>query len=397
MVKYFLWLIPCFCVLTVAGQKANYKQADRFVSSKTGALVGSTQVTPRFFKDSEAFWYMYKTGEGEHYYYVDPKTKTHRELFDRNWMAGELTKETHKAINSRELKLQMSNAKDRNHILEFKVDTFRFEFDVHKRSLIRVDSVRKPKEDDKKPPKRPLVGSYSPDSTYVVYAKGHNLYVKNLKDSLEVQLTTDGELNYSFGGRGGLWRNERDTTRNRDTDRNRNTDRSANATPTVPSITWFDDSRHFCVQREDVRKVENLFVVNTLGNERPRLMQYRYAMAGDKEVAQNELFLFNVESKERVKVPIEKWADQTIRLYPVKQKQEDRGISQLYFLRKKRTNDEVDICRVDRRTGAVTIIINEESKPYFNNDFFHLSFLNGGKDILWWSERTGYEIGRAHV
>ena len=36
------------------------------------------------------------------------------------------------------------------------------------------------------------------------------------------------------------------------------------------------------------------------------------------------------------------------------------------------------------------MLINEISKPYFNNDFFHLSLLNEGNDIIWWSERTGH-------
>ena len=34
--------------------------------------------------------------------------------------------------------------------------------------------------------------------------------------------------------------------------------------------------------------------------------------------------------------------------------------------------------RVDLKTGEVKVLINEISKPYFNNDFFHLSLLNEG-------------------
>ena len=36
------------------------------------------------------------------------------------------------------------------------------------------------------------------------------------------------------------------------------------------------------------------------------------------------------------------------------------------------------------------VLINEISKPYFNNEFYNLSILNEGKDIIWWSERTGH-------
>lgn len=63
---------------------------------------------------------------------------------------------------------------------------------------------------------------------------------------------------------------------------------------------------------------------------------------------------------------------------------------QSLFPAQKRTCDEIDFCKVDLKTGEVKVLINEISKPYFNNDFFHLSLLNEGEDIIWWSERTGH-------
>lgn len=375
MIKYVLWIIPCCCVMLAAAQNANYKQAERFTSSRTSLLVGSTKVSPNYLKDSDAFWYMYKTGDGEQYYYVDPKNKVHRELFNREWMARELSKVTHLALNSRELKLSLSQSDKDNKVLKFKVDTFNFEFNVHTQKLIKLDSVPKPKTDDKKTKRE--IGVFSPDSTYIVYAKEHNLYVMNRKDSVETQLTTDGEENYSWGGGGfgGGRRNQGDN--NRDT-----TDKRR-----VASVTWFKDSRHFYIQRSDRRKIKNLYIVNVL-SERPRLNQYPYVMAGDEFVAQAELSVFDAENKQQIKVAVEKWPDQTLRILE-SGKGTDKGKYGLYFMRKKRTNDELDICRVDPETGEVTVLINEVSKPYFNNEFYHFSVLGEGKDIIWWSERTG--------
>lgn len=50
-----------------------------------------------------------------------------------------------------------------------------------------------------------------------------------------------------------------------------------------------------------------------------------------------------------------------------------------YVQRKKRTCDELDICEVDAITGEVKVLINETDKPYFNDDFYHISFLNDGE------------------
>ncbi|MFR5656516.1 MAG: hypothetical protein ACLUDU_00300 [Butyricimonas faecihominis] len=88
-------------------------------------------------------------------------------------------------------------------------------------------------------------------------------------------------------------------------------------------------------------------------------------------------------------VAVEKWKDQSLRIYsvlpdgttgvpntsPFKMQKTD-VVKAFYFLRKRRTCDEVELCRVDSRTGEVKVLIHEVSKPYFNEDFFHLSFLN---------------------
>lgn len=60
MIKCFLWFVPCFFVLAGFAQKANYKEAERFMRGNAEKLVGSTKVSPRFLKESDKFWYSYK-------------------------------------------------------------------------------------------------------------------------------------------------------------------------------------------------------------------------------------------------------------------------------------------------------------------------------------------------
>lgn len=362
MIKYFVWLLPCFFVLTGVCQKANFKEAERFMRSKSGDLVGSTSVNPNFLKDSDKFWYRFKRDDGTRYYFVDPKGKVHRELFDREYMAAEISKITHGPVNKQELPLNAITFKKDEKTMEFMVDTFRFEYNIYTKGLVKIDSAKK-KEAKKPKKKKNLVGTYSPDSTYIVYAKSHDLYLLQVKDSVETRLTTDGELNYSYA------RGDSDTTVKRVTAR----------------VTWFANSERFFVRRTDRRKIKKLFVVNSLST-RPALNEYNYVMAGDENVQQEELFLFDTLTKKPVKVAVEKWKDQTVRLYTTPEKKVER----LYFLRKKRTCDEIDFCRVDPVTGEVKVLFNEVSKPYFNDDFAHLSLLNDGDDIIWWSERTGH-------
>ena len=53
MIKCILWLIPCLFVLNGLAQKANYKEAERFMRGKAEGLVGSTKVRPSYLKKSD--------------------------------------------------------------------------------------------------------------------------------------------------------------------------------------------------------------------------------------------------------------------------------------------------------------------------------------------------------
>ncbi|WP_333492323.1 S9 family peptidase [Sanguibacteroides sp. AM78-02pH3A] len=360
MMRCFLWLFPCFFVLICTGQQANYKRAEQFMRGRGNDLIGSTKVEPRFLKESDKFWFTYKTGDGLRYYFVDPKARKKQELFDRDFMARELSKIIHKPMNSKNLTLQNIRFKKDEKTMTFQMDTFAFSYDIFARRLVKLDSLEKEEKSKSRAPG--LIGSYSPDSTYVVYAKKHNLYAMRVKDSVETQLTTDGEIYHSYAYA------EEDTS----------------AQKMAAKIVWFKNSNRFYVRRSDDRKVNSLFVVNVLG-ERPRLQKYKYVFAGDEHVTQYDLSVFDVDAKKQIRVPIEKWKDQKLSVLYVAKKTD-----KFYVQRKKRTCDELDICEVDAITGEVKVLINETDKPYFNDDFYHISFLNDGEDIIWWSERTGH-------
>ena len=53
--------------------------------------------------------------------------------------------------------------------------------------------------------------------------------------------------------------------------------------------TWFKDSKKIYSNRSDARKVDELFVINTLKDPRPELEVYKYAMPGEMNVPQEVL------------------------------------------------------------------------------------------------------------
>lgn len=355
MTKLTMLFVICLCASQGFAQKANYKQAEKF--RKAGAEMGSTAVYPNYLKDSESFWFSYRAGDGTQYYLVDPVKGNKTYLFENAKMAEDLTKITYKPYNVKSLPLREMKVEDDKKTLKFKVEDFNYEYNIDTKVLTQKDSVKKAEN-------RNNWASFSPDSTYIVFAKRHNLYLmKNRdKDSVEIQLTTDGEPFYSYAY------GERDTTGKR----------------TWGRASWFKDSKKLSVQRTDNRKVQDLWVIDVLAT-RPKLEEYRYPMPGDKEIGQNELAVIDVDSKKITPINTDKWKDQSLSVVFMGKKSD-----KIYFQRKKRTCDEIDICVANTETGESRVLINEQSKPYFNDQLNSLSFLNEGKDIVWWSERTGW-------
>ncbi len=353
--KLIFILVLCSIIGSVSAQKANYKQAEKF--RKITEEVGSLSVYPQFLKDSDKFWFSYKTGDGTRYYFVDPEKKLKNYLFENEHMASELTKITKKPYNYKELPLRDIKFKKDQKTIEFKVDRINYEYDIYSKNLVQKDSVKKESS-------RPRWMSFSPDSAYIVFARRHNLYLmkRGDKDSVEIQLTTDGEPFYSYSYR------ERDTTGERQGARAR----------------WFKDSKKLYVERSDNRKVKDLWVIDVLA-KRPKLETYRYPMTGDPDVPQSELSVIDIASKKQVRVNTEKWKDQSLNVLFTGKKSD-----KIYFERRKRTCDELEICVANTETGESKVLIHEIAKPYFNDQQYNVSFLNEGKDIIWWSERTGW-------
>ncbi|MDE5611296.1 MAG: DPP IV N-terminal domain-containing protein, partial [Odoribacter sp.] len=194
----FLWSVAG----TVCGQKANFRQAEKF--RKADSEVGSLNVTPHFLKGSDKFWYSYKTGEGTCWYFVDPGRGTKRLLFDNVRIAKELTRITYKPYSAKALPIRDIEFEKDQQTVKFKVGEFNYTYHTETGVLSQQDSIKSQKKDNK-------WATFSPDSSYMVFARNHNLYLMKAgdKDSVEIQLTTDGEPFYSYA------RHERDTSNKR--------------------------------------------------------------------------------------------------------------------------------------------------------------------------------------
>ncbi len=434
--------------------KANYELAARFTSAKVAKMVFSTSVSPQWMEFSDSFWYSYETPEGRSFYLVNPAGRTKKLIFDNAKMAAMLTQIVLTPYDAQHLPIQT--------ITFIEKDTaIRFELEVQKDSDVRVgdtimkagdftkkeeeekkeeaektedekkeeekEEAERPREPEKKtttlyfkyvlatgklslipdyepPEERPRWASVSPDEKTVVFARDHNLFMMDAENFalaqkkaddeniVEVQLTTDGEEYYSYA------------RRLRDEDKEEfQKDEKDREDYRVPAgrLVWSQDSQKFTFIREDERKVKDLWVINAMANPRPTLETYRYEMPGEDNQPQYELYVFDIETKNRIKIEADAFKDQTISVYSAPRKTADRfkdypppsqwlaeRTDKLYFGRLSRDLHRYDVCLADTATGEVKVLIEERLNTYVETQSLRL--LGGGEEMVWWSERDGW-------
>ncbi len=348
-----------------AQQQANFELAERFTTQRLQKLIGSTSVNPRWIEDTNQFWYQYTNRDGVNWYFVDAARGTQRPLFDRDDLVAQLSETFKRPFNVFDLDLDDFEYDDDEKLFTFNIDSIKFSYNINGNQLAIEDTLRDEEENEN-------WATYSPDSSWIAFARNHNLFVMRAddEDSTEIQLTEDGERWYSYQA------NDGDTT---STERLRS------------RANWFEDSEKFYVRRQDKREVDELWVINSLG-KRPTLETYKYPMPGEENIYIDEVFVFDPEEETRVRLDTDKWEGQALGgvYFNDSGFYETQTSDYLYLLRRDRTWSKIDVLKANTTTGEVEVLFEEESKPYFNTRFAQLAIINEGEEYIWWSERTGW-------
>ena len=387
-----------------------YLQAEKFTQDKLGTMLFSTTIDPHWFQQGNSFWYQYKTSEGTFWYVVNPNTRSKSLLFDREEMAAQLTEIVQDPFEARQLPIRNLKAKEDGRTFTFQVtstrdakpkkddkkakkaknkkEVFYFSYDYPTRKLTHL-------KDQEEEPKRLSWGAISPDKKTVVYAKDLNLYKMSYEDYLkakkdekdstivEIQLTTDGMEDFGYG----IPRNML------------NTDTLCNGKRRRAYGVWSPDSRHFATIITDTRAVKPLWVINVMAQPRPTLETYKYQMPGEKEAPVYHLYLFDMQNNTRKEIKTSAYKDQTIEtgFKPYEQKQRDmedqpiiwQGDNNRFFVtRSSRDLYRIDICSYTIGQDSIVPVIKERMNTY--QETRNLKLLNGGKELIQWSERDGW-------
>lgn len=403
---------------------ANYDLAARFSPDKVKNMVFSTSVRPHWLKESNRFWYEYRTSEGKFYWMVDPARASKTALFDNDKMAADMSRLTGDPFDGKHLDISKLKFTNKEKTLQFEVKSklveveeeeeddmeekdekekkkkgkpkmvpkvWHFEYDLSTKQLRLLEDYEKPKD-------RLKWATIAPDSSYVLFARKENLYwmdwanylkaQKDEKDStiVEQQWTKDGMEHFSYA------RFSRGVTNK---DRKKNADKRQSV-----SVFFSPDAKKFAMIKSDLRKVNDLWVINSIAKPRPTLETYRYHMAGEKDAPQQHLMLFDFPSKKMTEVDVKAFQDQQVSITrnPGLKVNRDNDFrpslwlspdaKMVYFTRTSRDLKRIDICAADTETGEVKVLVEERLNTYVEVRNLHL--VNGGKELIHWSERDGW-------
>lgn len=349
-----------FLGLTVQaqGQEVDWQQVERMSEESLSKVYDGERITASWVDGSHYLTYCRREQGRNTYYLVDPMGAQSPLIADYDRFVAQYAALTgDSTMTANEVKLYGISMKDG--------DAGRFYWTRRGKHLVydrgsgqlTLDAAyqEKPREQARREGDR----NSTRDSLYTMLGDRYNLFVRDNVTGDTTQLTFDGKeyASYCYGG-------------------SRDAISAGNA-----SGVW---KGHVYINFvSDDSEVGELYLLDAIHGHRPRLKTKKMPLPNEKGVRRYKLFWFNADTKEHRLLPINKFADPTVTL------SYGESDDTLWFTRRSRGVDTLELCRIDLPTGQITTVISEVSKPHLNVSLFNYRLIRGGKQIVWWSERTG--------
>ena len=347
--------------------------AERYLIWNIGTLVFKTQVVPHFTGQGDRFWYKVDTQGGKEFVLIDPAANARRPAFDQAKLASALSAASGTSYEPKKLPFDSIEFVKEGRAIRFEVEKDRWTCDLASYACSKEDAPKGAGEGE----------TLSPDGRWAAFVKDHNLYVRPAAGGAETQLTTDGEPYCDYGS-------EAEQSTSAVTDR-----LSSKKQP--PVLLWSPDSSKILTHRLDQRKVEPLYLLQSVPPQgsRPLPHSYRYALVGDPNLPLAELMIFDVEGKTRTALKSDPYLVLFTSPIPMKKAWWSEDSQKVYFIEEERAYKGARLRVAYALTGETRTLIEEKGKTYVELNLFmgsapNVRILDGGSEIIWFSERDGW-------
>ncbi|NVN95115.1 MAG: S9 family peptidase [Bacteroidetes bacterium] len=205
------------------------------------------------------------------------------------------------------------------------------------------------------------LAEFSPDGNKIAFARNNNMFVKNLTDNKELQITTDGlNNNIIYGSTDWVYEEEFSFTK---------------------AFFWSPDGSKLAYYRFDESKVKQ-YTMTTWGDLYPEQYEYKYPKAGEDNSVVN-IFTYDANTSKITKMDIGAENNQYIpRIYWTALP------NTLAILRMNRLQNKLEILLNNANDGSSKIIYTETNK-YYIEITDDIQFLNNNQFVIT-SEKDGY-------
>lgn len=204
--------------------------------------------------------------------------------------------------------------------------------------------------------------AFSPDGSKVAFVYENNIYIKNLEDNTETQISADGLKDKIINGMPDWVYEEEFDLR-----------QAYQWSPDGSKLIWFRFD-------ESAVKQYQLTFYKDLYNE---TYNYKYPKAGEANSIV-ELFIYDLKSKSVKKIDTGKETDQYLPVVQWTALEDKLSVQKL-----NRMQNKLEILIADINSGNTDIIYTESNK-YYIDVIKNLTFLKDNKQIILNSERDGY-------
>src|ERR1700744_5168410 len=294
----------------------DYAQAERWMGYNVNPLVDHTVSDVKYLPDGRVFFRDPAAGTVA-FRIPDGRTGKTELAFDTAKLAAALSKSSGREIDAAHLRIENYTPEAKGFAVTMRSPTFHCTANAESCTLETPQPIQHPEQKpNAQPPAglsstqtggnaqmnaqqgtqtnqrpsraaRPPVGrgrapfDVSPDKKLAAFIRDNNLWVRTEATGEERQLTTDGVKDFGYA-----------------------TDNAGWTHSDAPIVLWSPDSKKIATFQQDQRKTGSLYLV-PVTNRHPQLEEWKYPLAGDKDVTTIERVVIDVDTAKvtRLKMP----------------------------------------------------------------------------------------------
>ncbi|MGA2855369.1 MAG: DPP IV N-terminal domain-containing protein [Candidatus Sulfotelmatobacter sp.] len=356
----FLFALP---QAVAQGTLADYQRAQQFLPGNLRHQVYTADVNPHWIEKTSRFWYRKEAPAGSEFVLVDAEQNTSAPAFDHARLAAALSHAAKQEYSASALPFYDIEFVDGGKAIRFSVENVPWTC-----SLANYECQRESPRAER--PNEAL----SPNKRWAAYVKDHNLYLRDVSTGTELQLTQDGVAAWDYATPLPSLRPM--------------VDQGTEDVKQPAAVFWSPDSSKLVTYRIDSRNSGRFTSLQFVPPDqlRPKAYTYVYPLPGEV-LAKAEPIIFDVQSGKRVDVH-----SASIEL-PFQDGPEFEWFpdsKSFYYDNDERGYKAKELRVVDASTGEQKVLVREQSDSYVDPGETSFHFVEGSGEILWTSERDGW-------